>query len=61
MEQQQNPNDDRRVAVGLLAKASFDKKWDILKPAIAQLYIEEKKELPDLIDAMKTRYNFTAM
>ncbi|MCJ1437103.1 hypothetical protein MMC27_006488 [Xylographa pallens] len=43
-----------------LANTPFDKKWVILEPIIKRLYVDEDRELPEVIEIMRTRYGFQA-
>ncbi|MCJ1378525.1 hypothetical protein MMC17_001624 [Xylographa soralifera] len=43
-----------------LANTPFDKKWAILEPVIKRLYIDEDRKLPEVIEIMRTRYDFHA-
>ena len=38
----------------------FSKKWDLLKPEIEQLYINENVPLRELVGIMKEKYDFDA-
>jgi hypothetical protein len=38
----------------------YEKRWELLKPYMEQLYIQEKQKLPDLVAIMKTRHKFYA-
>jgi hypothetical protein len=39
----------------------FSKRWEILKPEIERLYVDENFHLGDIIKIMKEQYNFDAM
>ena len=43
-----------------VANAKFDKKWDLLKPKMAELYIRDEMKLDALQEEMKSRYGFLA-
>ena len=38
----------------------FDKKWEILKPTIERLYVQEEYKLSDLMQMMNDHYGFVA-
>ncbi len=38
----------------------FDQKWELLKPTIERLYINENRSLPDVISAIRDNYEFDA-
>ena len=42
-------------------KIPFDQKWELLKPEIEQLYINENVSLPNMIRIMKEKYGFDAV
>ena len=50
-----------RIHVELPAQMPFAKKWEVLKPVIRQLYVDENQKLSDLIDFMRREYGFVAM
>jgi hypothetical protein len=37
-----------------------DEKWEIYRPLLARLYLEEKLKLPKIRTIMKEQYNFSA-
>jgi hypothetical protein len=39
----------------------FNKRWELLKPEIERLYIDENVPLRDIVRTMKEAYNFDAM
>lgn len=39
----------------------FEKKWDVLKPAIKRLYLEECRGLADVMEVIRTEYGFVAL
>jgi len=43
-----------------LLRVPFDQKWDILKPLIAHLYINQDWKLSDVSKAMREQHNFDA-
>jgi hypothetical protein len=43
-----------------LRNVSFVEKWDILKPAIENLYLHQGKKLPYIMEFMKVKYGFDA-
>lgn len=43
-----------------VVNAKFDKKWDLLKPKIGELYVRDEVKLEDVQEAMKARYGFLA-
>ena len=38
----------------------FDKKWDLLRPDIERLYVNEGQSLSDVIRAIKDKHGFDA-
>ena len=38
----------------------FDKKWELLRPVIQQLYVNESQKLIDVMAFLRERYNFVA-
>ena len=53
--------DTGRISLESLNGIPFNKKWDILKPVIKQLYIDQNLKLPDLIKTIADEYGFVAM
>ena len=52
---------NRQALLQDLAKEStFDKKWDILKPVMMKLYLEEHRTLEEVMDHLRTEYGFIA-
>jgi len=47
-----------RLRVHLPADLPFDKKWDVLKPVIKQLYIDDDLKLSEVIHIIQTEYDF---
>ena len=43
-----------------LHSTPHDQKWQLLRPQIEQLYIEEGRQLCDVIDEIDQRWNFKA-
>lgn len=43
-----------------LAKATYDQKWDFLKPMIERMYVDESKKLKDIIATIKDEFGFNA-
>lgn len=39
----------------------FEKRWELLKPTILRLYLEEGERIEALVDRMKNEYSFTAL
>lgn len=60
MEPLRQLNEGERVRIQLPADVPFDKKWDILKPAIKQLYIDENKKLAQVMEIVGAEYGFVA-
>lgn len=54
------PTAASRLQVTIPANLPFNKKWDLLKPVIKQLYIDEDQPLPELVTIMKRDYGFDA-
>ena len=44
-----------------LISASYEQKWEILKPIIERLYVRENWKLNDIISEMKDHYGFVAV
>jgi Clr5 domain len=38
----------------------YDKRWELLKPYLEQLYIQEKRKLSEIVEIMKSRHMFYA-
>lgn len=56
-----DPSDDSRtMIVQRLAGLPFDKKWDILRPAIKHLYVDQDQKLVDVAETIRTEYGFKA-
>lgn len=51
-----NENDIRAQ----LAKAKYDQKWDVLKPVIKKLWMEDDRKLSELMKDIQASYCFTA-
>ena len=43
-----------------LAKATYDQKWDLLKPVVERMYVDEGKKLKDIIATLKDEFGFNA-
>lgn len=43
-----------------LRTVPFDHRWDLLKPTIERLYINENWKLPDVIRTIKDEHGFDA-
>lgn len=43
-----------------LPDVPFYEKWELLKPTIERLYIDESRKLSDVISAVKAQYGFDA-
>ncbi|MCJ1262343.1 hypothetical protein MMC22_002213 [Lobaria immixta] len=54
------PTRASRIQVTIPANVPFNKKWDLLKPVIEQLYVDEGQELPEVVTIMKRDYGFAA-
>lgn len=57
---QNSGNDDTQAIIQQLANTPFDKKWDVLKPTIKLLYIDEDHELLDVIERLRDEFEFHA-
>ena len=44
-----------------LVGVSFDHKWDILKPCIEELYLNQGKRVNEIMEIMKLEYSFNAL
>ena len=53
-------DDDGQVQVQLPADLPFDQKWDVLKPVIKRLYIDQDRKLTDVMEIMNAEYGFVA-
>lgn len=49
-----------RIQVTIPANVPFNKKWDLLKPVIEQLYVDEDQPLAEVVAIMKRDYGFAA-
>lgn len=60
MDQPMPPTSASRIQVTIPPNVPFNKKWDLLKPVIEQLYVDENQALPDVVAIMKRDYGFAA-
>ena len=60
MESSERPDNGDDIHVQLPANTPFDKKWDILKPVIEVLYLNQNMALPEIVKRMKAEYGFAA-
>lgn len=60
MDHSTSPNDVEEIRARLSAKIPFDKKWEILKPVIRQLWIDENRKLSELIQYVESSFGFSA-
>lgn len=44
-----------------LLDVPFNERWELLKPTIERLYIDEKRKLPDVMKILKDQYGFDAV
>jgi hypothetical protein len=44
-----------------LAKVPYQARWELLKPTIKRLYIDEGRRLADVADIIKKEYGFVAL
>ena len=44
-----------------LAKATYDQKWDLLKPTVKRMYVDEGRKLKDIIEIIKEEFGFNAV
>ena len=51
-----NPDDIKAQ----LAKTKYDQKWEVLKPVVRKLWMEEDRKLSELMMDIQTSYGFTA-
>lgn len=56
----QSDDNDGRVRVQLPADLPFDQKWDVLKPVIKQLYLDQDRKLHDVMEMVKAEHGFVA-
>ncbi len=56
----QSDDNDGRVRVQLPADLPFDQKWDVLKPVIKQLYLDQDRKLTDVMEMVKAEHGFVA-
>lgn len=54
------PDNDSEIRARLSAKIPFDKKWEILKPIIRKLWVDEDQKLSELIQNIEALYEFSA-
>ena len=38
----------------------YNKRWELLKPYLEELYINERREVSEIVGIMKARHNFYA-
>ena len=43
-----------------LAGAKYDQKWDLLKPMVERMYVDEGRKLKDIIATIKDEFGFNA-
>lgn len=55
-----NPTAVYRIQVTIPPGTPFNKKWDLLKPVIEQLYVDEGQPLSDVATILKRDYGFAA-
>lgn len=55
-----NPSAASRIQVIIPPDTPFNKKWDLLKPVIEQLYVDEGQPLPEVVAIIKRDYGFAA-
>ena len=60
MEQSNDPNRHVLVATPQLAGVPYEKKWEILKPSLRELFVTEEKTVPEIMALMKDRHAFSA-
>ena len=61
MERSTTSTADNPDRVHLPADIPFEKKWDVLKPTIKRLYIDESRGLADVMDIIGTEFGFVAL
>ena len=44
-----------------LHSAPFTKRWELLRPVIERLYLDENRPLSEVIEVMKTEHGFDAV
>jgi hypothetical protein len=44
-----------------LAKVPYEARWELLKPTIKRLYIDEGRRVTDVAEIIKTDYEFSAL
>lgn len=49
-----------RIQVTIPANTPFNKKWDLLKPVIEQLYVDEDQKIGEVVTIIKRDYGFAA-
>lgn len=49
-----------RIQVTIPANIPFNQKWDLLKPVIEQLYVDEDLAVGEVVAIMKRDYGFAA-
>ena len=60
MDQSMSSTGPSRIQVTIPANTPFDKKWDLLKPVIEQLYVDEDQNVGEVLTIMKRDYGFAA-
>ena len=60
MELINNATDDMANQIQIPPGTPFDKKWDLLKPIIRRMYLDEDHKLSEVMAMLKVRYDFNA-
>jgi hypothetical protein len=42
------------------SEVPYENRWELFKPYLAQLYIQERRKLSDIVNIMKTQRKFYA-
>ena len=52
--------DNQQALLRDLAKTPFDRKWDLLKPIMMKLYLEDNYTMIQVMDHLRIEYDFIA-
>jgi hypothetical protein len=48
------------ISIEQLRAVPFSQRWEILKPALNDLYLEQNVKLPEIMEMMKAQFGFDA-
>ena len=52
---------EAQITPAALVGIPYHEKWEVLKPVIKRLYIEENRKLNDIISSIRNQYGFHAV